>query len=139
MLAFNFDREESLRAFEAALRLDPDAPMLRWGVAYALGPDLNKAAVQPAMDPADYPSFSQQERQRGLRELQAGQEAVQRQLGQGGLTKAQRNVLLHDQQYILALLPVFQSGDTWGESYRTAQAAYAEALLVRARGPPWFL
>ncbi len=37
MLAFNFDREESLRAFEAALKLDPDAPMLRWGIAYALG------------------------------------------------------------------------------------------------------
>ena len=33
--------------------------MLRWGLAYALGPDLNKAAVEPASDPLDYPSFSQ--------------------------------------------------------------------------------
>ena len=59
MLTFDFNREESLRSFQAAIDLDPQAPMLRWVLAYALGPDLNKAAVQPAADPSDYPSFSQ--------------------------------------------------------------------------------
>ena len=59
ILTFGFNREESIRAFQSAIDLDPNAPMPRWGLAYALGPDLNKAAVEPAADPSDYPSFSQ--------------------------------------------------------------------------------
>ena len=37
--AFNFD--ESIRSFEEALRLDPACAMCQWGIAIALGPNVN--------------------------------------------------------------------------------------------------
>ncbi|GAX74635.1 hypothetical protein CEUSTIGMA_g2083.t1 [Chlamydomonas eustigma] len=129
MLAFNFNREESLKSFEAALKEDPEAPMIRWGIAYALGPDLNKAAVEPASDPMDYPSFSNEERQKGLKQLEVAEIIASRQLLRSDLTMEQKKLLEHDQAYILALLPVFKSENTWGEQYRAAQSKYADDLL----------
>jgi tetratricopeptide (TPR) repeat protein len=49
--AYAFNHEESLRCFERALALDPDLAIARWGVAYAIGPNYNKA--WDAFDPAD--------------------------------------------------------------------------------------
>ena len=40
-LAFAFDHAEALRAFSEAARLDPDCAMCAWGVAYAVGPNIN--------------------------------------------------------------------------------------------------
>ncbi|HEV8199658.1 MAG TPA: hypothetical protein VGS03_06530, partial [Candidatus Polarisedimenticolia bacterium] len=40
-LYFAFNKEESERAFRKAAELDPKAPMPQWGIAYALGPDIN--------------------------------------------------------------------------------------------------
>lgn len=40
-LAYAFDHAESLRAFTEAARLDPGCAMCAWGVAYAVGPNIN--------------------------------------------------------------------------------------------------
>jgi len=40
-LIYAFNHEEAIRSFEEATRLDPDAAMAYWGIAYALGPNIN--------------------------------------------------------------------------------------------------
>ena len=47
-MVYAFNHEEAILAFEAAARLDPTAAMAYWGVALALGPNINMA-----MDKAD--------------------------------------------------------------------------------------
>lgn len=46
-LAYAFDHAEALRAFAEASRLDPDCAMCAWGMAYAVGPNIN-APLRPA-------------------------------------------------------------------------------------------
>jgi tetratricopeptide (TPR) repeat protein len=40
-LVFAFNHEEAINSFQEAARLDPDAPMPYWGIALALGPNIN--------------------------------------------------------------------------------------------------
>ena len=40
-LVYAFNHEEAIRAFEEAVRLDPSAAMAYWGIALALGPNIN--------------------------------------------------------------------------------------------------
>jgi tetratricopeptide (TPR) repeat protein len=40
-LAYGFNHAEAIRSFKEAARLDPTCPMAYWGVAYALGPNIN--------------------------------------------------------------------------------------------------
>ncbi|HEY9217134.1 MAG TPA: hypothetical protein VIO94_03735, partial [Phenylobacterium sp.] len=40
-LVFGFNHAEAIRSFREAARLDPDCAMCWWGVAYALGPNIN--------------------------------------------------------------------------------------------------
>ena len=40
-LYYGFNSEEAVRAFREAARLDPESPMPHWGVAVALGPNVN--------------------------------------------------------------------------------------------------
>ena len=49
--AYAFNHEEAVRCFERALELDPDLAIARWGVAYSIGPNYNKA--WEAFDPVD--------------------------------------------------------------------------------------
>ena len=49
--AYAFNHDEAIRCFERALELDPDLAIARWGIAYAIGPNYNKA--WEAFDPAD--------------------------------------------------------------------------------------
>lgn len=53
-LVYAFNHEEAVLAFETAARLDPTAAMAYWGVALALGPNINtaldKAAERRAWD-----------------------------------------------------------------------------------------
>ncbi len=42
-LVYAFNHEEAIQAFEEAARLDPSAAMAYWGVALALGPNINAA------------------------------------------------------------------------------------------------
>ncbi|MDX1872382.1 tetratricopeptide repeat protein [Mycolicibacterium sp. 120266] len=49
--AYAFNHEEAVHCFERALALDPDLAIARWGIAYAVGPNYNKA--WEAFDPVD--------------------------------------------------------------------------------------
>src|SRR5688572_20836691 len=40
-LCFGFNHEAAVRAFEAALEVDPGCAMCEWGIAFALGPNIN--------------------------------------------------------------------------------------------------
>ena len=40
-LVYTFNHEEAIRSFEAAAQLDPQAAMPYWGIALALGPNIN--------------------------------------------------------------------------------------------------
>ncbi len=43
-LVWAFNHEAAIQAFEAAARADPHSPMPYWGIAYALGPNINMPA-----------------------------------------------------------------------------------------------
>ncbi|MEO3759392.1 tetratricopeptide repeat protein [Mycobacterium sp. B14F4] len=49
--SYAFNHEEAIRCFDRALELDADMAFARWGVAYAIGPNYNKA--WEAFDPVD--------------------------------------------------------------------------------------
>jgi len=49
--AYAFNHDEAIRCFERALELDPDLAIARWGIAYSVGPNYNKA--WEAFDPVD--------------------------------------------------------------------------------------
>ena len=49
--AYAFNHEEAVRCFERALGFDPDLAVARWGIAYSVGPNYNKA--WEAFDPVD--------------------------------------------------------------------------------------
>jgi tetratricopeptide (TPR) repeat protein len=49
-LTYGFNHDEAVRSFERAAQLDPDCAMCHWGVAYALGPNINlpmEAKIEP--------------------------------------------------------------------------------------------
>jgi tetratricopeptide (TPR) repeat protein len=50
ILAYGFNHDEAVRSFKEAIRLDPSCAMCYWGIAVALGPNINKP-----MDAADVP------------------------------------------------------------------------------------
>jgi tetratricopeptide (TPR) repeat protein len=41
ILSFGFNHDTAIRSFEEASRLDPECGMCRWGIALALGPNIN--------------------------------------------------------------------------------------------------
>src|SRR4249920_1347488 len=45
-LVYAFNHEEAIRSFEAAAQQDPQAAMPYWGIALALGPNINSAMVK---------------------------------------------------------------------------------------------
>ena len=51
-LMFNFNHAEAIRSFREAARLDPECAMCWWGVAYALGPNINLPMPPDAVAPA---------------------------------------------------------------------------------------
>ncbi len=71
ILAYGFNHAEAIRSYQDALKVDPACAMCYWGIAYALGPNIN-APMQDAAVPEAYaalgkaralaPSASQQER-----------------------------------------------------------------------------
>ncbi len=52
-LLYAFNHDEAARAFSRAAELDPKAPMPAWGIALALGPNIN-LDVDPAREQAAY-------------------------------------------------------------------------------------
>ena len=51
VLAYGFNHAEAVRSFQAATQVDPDCAMCHWGLAYALGPNINAA-----MEAGDVPT-----------------------------------------------------------------------------------
>ena len=51
-LLFGFNHAEAIRSFKEAARLDPDCAMCWWGVAIALGPNINLPMPPDALAPA---------------------------------------------------------------------------------------
>jgi hypothetical protein len=52
-LVYGFNHDEAVRAFRRAADLDPASPMPHWGIALALGPNIN-LDVDPAREQAAY-------------------------------------------------------------------------------------
>jgi tetratricopeptide (TPR) repeat protein len=51
-MLFAFNQPEAIRSFREAARLDPSCAMCWWGVAFALGPNINQAMHADATGPA---------------------------------------------------------------------------------------
>ena len=52
-LVYGFNHDEAIRSFRRAAELDPASPMPRWGIALALGPNIN-LDVDPEREKAAY-------------------------------------------------------------------------------------
>lgn len=51
-LTYAFNHEEAIRSFREAARLDPDCAMCYWGIALALGPNINLPMQEDSVTPA---------------------------------------------------------------------------------------
>src|SRR5688572_12308438 len=52
ILTYGFNHDEAINSFRYAAKLDPDCAMCWWGVAYALGPNINLPMGEDAVAPA---------------------------------------------------------------------------------------
>lgn len=59
-LAYAFEHREAVRVFRAALARDPSCAICAWGVAYALGPNINNPARGPEREIRRYVVLAQQ-------------------------------------------------------------------------------
>ena len=57
-LTFGFNHAEAIRSYKDALTLDPNCAICYWGIAYALGPNIN-AAMDPAAVPGAWDALQQ--------------------------------------------------------------------------------
>jgi tetratricopeptide (TPR) repeat protein len=105
---FAFNHAEAIRSFREAARLDPDCAMCYWGVAYALGPNINAPMDAEA----------------GREAFLAIQEAYRR---AGKTTK-------REQDYILSLATRYASHPP--EDRSALDRAYADAMRELARRYP---
>ena len=46
-LCWGFNHDEALRAFQEVERLDPDCAIAAWGIAFSLGPNINRPLTDP--------------------------------------------------------------------------------------------
>ena len=69
-LLFGFNHAEAIRSFREAARLDPDCAMCWWGVAFALGSNINL----PMQSDAVAPAWAALERARSLESKASGEE-----------------------------------------------------------------
>src|SRR5690242_6820698 len=114
--AYAFNHDEAVSCFERALELDPDLAIARWGIAYAIGPNYNKA--WEAFDPVDL-SASLARARMELRVAADGRaSAVER-----GLIEA-----------LQARFPTDDPDDT--AALQSGHVAYADAMMVLAEAHP---
>jgi tetratricopeptide (TPR) repeat protein len=104
-LTYGFNHDEAIRAFEEAARLDPECAMCYWGIAYALGPNIN-APMDPSVVGRAYEAVQR------ASELASGASGVERALIEAlaqryTATPPQDRALL-DQAYALAMSEVAQ-------------------------------
>jgi tetratricopeptide (TPR) repeat protein len=60
LLTYAFEHREALRVFRAAFARDPGCAMCAWGVAYALGPNINNSDRGPVRDIRRFIALAQQ-------------------------------------------------------------------------------
>ncbi|MGE0682572.1 MAG: hypothetical protein AB7P69_16940 [Candidatus Binatia bacterium] len=111
-LVYGFNHNEAIRSFQEVLRLDPNCTMAYWGIALALGPNLNDR-----MDNA-----------RGKEAYQAIQQAI---------TLA-RHVGEHERAYIEALAARY-AADPEKADRKTLDHAYADAMRNLSQRYPYDL
>ncbi len=113
--AYGFNHDEAIRCFDRALALDPDLAIARWGVAYAIGPNYNKA--WDAFDPVD---------------LSASLARARMELGlaaQGRASAVERGLI----EALQARFPA-EAGDS--EALNAGHAVYADAMVALAEAYP---
>ena len=114
--AYAFNHEEAIRCFDRALELDPDLAIARWGIAYSIGPNYNKA--WEAFDPVDLSvSLARARMELGL----AG----------NGRASAVEHALI---EALVSRFPTDDPDDT--EALQAGHAAYADAMVALAEAYP---
>lgn len=69
--AYGFNDAEAVRSFKAALAQDPACAMCAWGVAYQLGPNINRDRNEQVAEALQYVEYAQR-RAAGLSPLERG-------------------------------------------------------------------
>ena len=83
-LVYGFNHDEAIRSFRRAAELDPTSPMPHWGIALALGPNIN-LDVDPEREKAAYDAA---QRAKALAAQRAGRRArLRRRAGQALLER----------------------------------------------------
>ena len=114
--AYAFNHEEAIRCFDRALELDPDLAIARWGIAYSIGPNYNKA--WEAFDPVDLAvSLARARMELGLA-IEGRASAVER-----GLIEA-----------LQARFPTDDPNDV--DALQAGHTAYADAMVALAEAYP---
>ena len=112
MWAYAFNHEEAIRCFERALELDPDLAIARWGIAYSVGPNYNKA--WEAFDPVDMAASLARARM----ELHLA--------GDGRASATERGLI----EALQARFPTDDAGDV--DAVNAGHAGYADAMVTLA-------
>jgi tetratricopeptide (TPR) repeat protein len=114
--AYAFNHDEAIKCFERALDLDPDLAIARWGVAYSIGPNYNKA--WEAFDPVDMAASLARAR------MELG-------LAASGRASAVEHGLI---EALLARFPTDDPNDV--DALQAGHAAYADAMVALADAYP---
>jgi tetratricopeptide (TPR) repeat protein len=114
--AYAFNHDEAIKCFERALDLDPDLAIARWGVAYSIGPNYNKA--WEAFDPVDMAASLARAR------MELG-------LAAKGRASAVEHGLI---EALLARFPTDDPNDVY--ALQAGHAAYAGAMAALAEAYP---
>ncbi|MFG1935181.1 tetratricopeptide repeat protein [Mycobacterium sp. NPDC048908] len=114
--AYAFNHDEAIRCFERALELDADLAIARWGIAYSVGPNYNKA--WEAFDPVD---------------LSASLARARMELGlaaKGRASVVERGLI----EALQVRFPTDDPDDTDG--LQAGHGAYADAMVALGRAYP---
>jgi tetratricopeptide (TPR) repeat protein len=114
--AYAFNHDEAIKCFDRALDLDPDLAIARWGVAYSIGPNYNKA--WEAFDPVDMAASLARAR------MELG-------LAANGRASAVEHGLI---KALLARFPTDDPNDV--DALQAGHAAYADAMVALADAYP---
>ena len=134
---YGFNHEESVRCFKKAAEADPGCAMAYWGIAYALGPNYNKA----------WQAFDAVDLRQSLTEAYA---ATQTALAKQAAASAVEQALIRALQHRYPSATPADNLNSWNDNYANAMrdvcesfpddfdvcALFAEALMNKT---PWAL